>query len=223
MFGGQADIPLTIRTTIGGGRGYAGQHAQSLESIVAQFPGLKVVAPSNPYDLKGLLKAAIRDDNPVCVIEHQWVYLEKGVVPETEYTVPIGAAKVAREGKDITVVGISNMVNHSLKAADILEKEGVKVEVVDPRSLVPLDSKTIADSVKKTGRAVVVTQAPYTGGFASHISHEIQKAALKSLKAPIRIVSGYDVPPPMSFPLETENMPSPDRIARGIRETLRGK
>ena len=109
MFGGQADIPLTIRTTIGGGKGYAGQHAQSLESILTQFPGLKVVAPSNPYDLKGLLKAAIRDDNPVCVIEHQWVYLEKGVVPEEEYTVPIGAAKVAREGKDATVVGISNL------------------------------------------------------------------------------------------------------------------
>ena len=224
MFGGQADIPLTIRTTIGGGRGYAGQHAQSLESVLTQFPGLKVAIPSNAYDLKGLLKTAIRDDNPVCVIEHQWVYLEKSVVPEdAEILVPFGQAKVVRAGKDITVVAYSNMVNQSLKAAEILAKEGIQVEVVDPRTLVPLDSATIAGSVRKTGRAVVVTQAPYTGGFASHISHEIQKAALKSLKTPIRIISGYDIPPPMSFPLETENMPQPERIAREIRETLTGK
>ena len=222
MFGGQKDIPLTIRTTIGGGKGYAGQHAQSLESVLTQFPGLKVVTPSNAYDLKGLLKTAIRDDNPVVVIEHQWVYLEKAVVPEgVEYTIPLGQANIVREGNDITVVAYSNMVGRSLEAADLLEKEdGVKVEVVDPRSLVPLDVKTISGSVKKTGRAVVVTQAPYTGGFASHISHEIQRNSFRQMKCPVRIVSGYDVPPPMSFPLETENMPTPERIAKGIRETL---
>jgi len=222
MFGGQKDIPLTIRTTIGGGKGYAGQHAQSLESVLTQFPGLKVVTPSNAYELKGLLKTAIRDDNPVVVIEHQWVYLEKAVVPEgVEYTIPLGQANIVREGNDITVVAYSNMVGRSLEAAELLEKEdGVKVEVVDPRSLVPLDVKTISASVKKTGRVVVVTQAPYTGGFASHISHEIQKNSFKQMKCPVRIVSGYDVPPPMSFPLETENMPTPERIAKGIRETL---
>jgi 2-oxoisovalerate dehydrogenase E1 component len=220
MFGGQSDIPLTIRTTIGGGKGYAGQHAQSLESIVTQFPGLKVAIPSNPYDLKGLLKTAIRDDNPVCVIEHQWVYLEKNVVPEEEYTIPFGQANVVREGKDITVVAYSQMVNITKEAAELLTQEGIDVEIVDPRTLVPLDVETIAKSVKKTGRGVIVTQAPYTGGFASHISHEITRNCFSDMKCPVRIVSGYDVPPPMSHPLEVENMPNAERIARGIKEAL---
>ncbi len=223
MFGGQSTIPITIRTTIGGGKGYAGQHAQSLESIVTQFPGLKVAIPSNSYDMKGLLKTAIRDDNPVCFIEHQWVYLEKAVVPVgVDYTIPFGEANVVRDGKDITVVAYSNMVSRSLAAAEILEREdGVQVEIVDPRTLVPLDVKTIADSVNKTGRAVIITQAPYTGSFASHISHEITRSSFKNMKCPVRIISGYDVPPPMSHPLEVENMPSPERIARGIRDTLK--
>jgi len=220
MFGGQSDIPLTIRTTIGGGKGYAGQHAQSLESIVTQFPGLKVAIPSNPYDLKGLLKTAIRDDNPVCVIEHQWVYLEKSVVPEEEYTIPFGQANVVREGKGLTVVAYSQMVNVAKEAAGLLAKEGIDIEIVDPRTLVPLDVATIVKSVKKTGRVVVVTQAPYTGGFASHISHEITRSCFREMKCPVRIVSGYDVPPPMAHPLEVENMPNAERIARGVRETL---
>ena len=222
MFGGQSDIPLTIRTTIGGGKGYAGQHAQSLESIVTQFPGLKVAIPSNAYDMKGLLKTAIRDDNPVFFIEHQMVYLEKAVVPEGEdYTIPFGQAKVVKEGRDITVVAYSNMVGRSIKAAEMLEKEeDISVEIVDPRTLVPLDIKTISESVKKTGRAVVITQAPYTGGFASHISHEITLNCFKDMKCPVRIVSSYDVPPPMSHPLEVENMPDPERIARDLKETM---
>ncbi|KKK66348.1 hypothetical protein LCGC14_2965020, partial [marine sediment metagenome] len=222
MFGGQSDIPLTIRTTIGGGKGYAGQHAQSLESIVTQFPGLKVAIPSNAYDMKGLLKTAIRDDNPVFFIEHQMVYLEKAVVPEGEdYTIPFGQAKVVKEGSDITVVAYSNMVGRSIKAAEMLEKEeDISVEIVDPRTLVPLDIKTISESVKKTGRAVVITQAPYTGGFASHISHEITLNCFKDMKCPVRIVSSYDVPPPMSHPLEVENMPDPERIARDLKETM---
>lgn len=220
MFGGQSDIPLTIRTTIGGGKGYAGQHAQSLESIVTQFPGLKVAIPSNPYDLKGLLKTAIRDDNPVCVIEHQWVYLEKNVVPEEEYTIPFGQANVVREGKDITVVAYSQMVNITKEAAELLTQEGIDVEIVDPRTLVPLDVETITKSVKKTGRAMIVTQAPYTGGFSSHISHEITRKVFGDMECPVRIVSGYDVPPPMAHPLEVENMPNAERVARGIKETL---
>jgi pyruvate dehydrogenase E1 component beta subunit len=222
MFGGQSDIPLTIRTTIGGGKGYAGQHAQSLESIVTQFPGLKVAAPSNAYDLKGLLKTAIRDDNPVCFIEHQMVYLEKAVVPEGgDLLIPFGQGNVVREGSDITVVAYSNMVSRSLLAAEKLEKEeGLSVEIVDPRTLVPLDVKTISKSVKKTGRAVVITQAPYTGGYASHISHEITLNCFKEMKCPVRIISGYDVPPPMSHPLEVENMPDPERIALGVKETM---
>jgi 2-oxoisovalerate dehydrogenase E1 component len=221
MFGGQYSIPLVIRATIGGGKGYAGQHSQSLESVAAHFPGLKVVAASNSYDMKGLLKSAIRDDNPVFFIEHQWVYLEKAVVPLEEYTVPLGAANVVRPGGDITVVAYSNMVSRSVAAAEKLEKEdGISVEIVDPRTLVPLDIDLIAKSVKKTGRAMVVVQAPYTGGYASHISHEISRTCFDKLEAPVRIVSAYDVPPPMAYPLENENIPNVDRIARGIKEVL---
>ena len=224
MFGGQYCVPLTIRATIGGGKGYAGQHSQSLEAVATQFPGLKVAAPSNSYDMKGLLKTAIRDDNPVLFIEHQMVYLEKGVVPEKEdYTIPFGKARVAREGRDFTIVAYSNMVSRSLAAAGILEKEdGIQVEVVDPRTLVPLDVKTINESVNKTGRAAVVVQASYTGSFASHISHEITRGCFKNMKGPVRIVSSYDVTPPMSHTLEIENMPSPERIARSVREELKG-
>jgi pyruvate/2-oxoglutarate/acetoin dehydrogenase E1 component len=221
MFGGQYTIPLTIRTTVGGGKGYAGQHSQSLESVVAQFPGLKVAAPSNAYDMKGLLKTAIRDDNPVVFIEHQWVYLEKAVVPGEEYLIPFGEARIARRGKDITVIAYSHMVSRSLSAAEKLEKEdGIKVEIVDLRTLVPLDIKTIAGSVNSTGKAVVVTQSPYTGSFAAFISHEIARHCFKNMKAPVRIISSYDVPPPMSYSLEKENMPSVDRIAREIKEAV---
>lgn len=222
MFGGQYTVPLVIRATIGGGKGYAGQHSQSLESIITHFPGLKVVAPSNAYDMKGLLKTAIRDDNPVFFIEHQWVYLEKAVVPVgVDYTIPFGIANIVREGKDITIVAYSNMVSRSLQAAEKLEKEeGISVEIVDPRTLVPLDIDTISRSVQKTGYAVIVVQAPYTGGYASHISHEIYRTCFEKLKAPVRIVSGYDVPPPMAYTLENENIPNAERIARNVREVL---
>lgn len=223
MFGGQSSVPLTIRATVGGGKGYAGQHAQSLEAVIAHFPGIKVVMPSNAYDMKGLLKTAIRDNNPVFFIEHQWVYLEKAVVPEgVDYTVPLGQAKVVTEGNDITVIALSNMVSKTLQAAEILEKEdGIGVEVVDPRTLVPLDVDTLAKSVNKTGRAAIILQAYYTGSFASHISHEITGACFKNMKCPVRIISSYDITPPMAHPLENENMPSPERITRSIRELLK--
>jgi 2-oxoisovalerate dehydrogenase E1 component len=222
MFGGQSSVPLTIRATVGGGKGYAGQHAQSLEAVIAHFPGIKVVMPSNAYDMKGLLKTAIRDDNPVFFIEHQMVYLQKDVVPAgEEYTIPLGKARVLREGRDITVIALSNMVSRTLEAADVLEREeGVQVEVIDPRTLVPLDVATMADSVNKTGRAVVVLQAYYTGSFASHISHELYRSCFDKMKCPIRIVSSYDITPPMAHALETENMPSTERIVRSVLETL---
>jgi len=222
MFGGKACIPLVVRTTIGGGKGYAGQHSQSLEAIVTHIPGMKVVMPSTAYDVKGLLKTAIRDDNPVFFIEHQMLYTDRGKVPENEdYTIPFGQARKATEGKDLTVVAYSNIVKNVLEAAEILEKEdGVAVEVIDPRTLVPLDVKTITESVNKTGRAVVVNQAPYTGSFASHISHEIQAYSFKNLKAPVKLVTAYDVPPPMARTLENENIPTVQRIVKGMRETL---
>lgn len=222
MFGGKMKIPLVIRTTIGGGKGYAGQHSQSLESIVTHIPGVKVVIPSTAYDVKGLLKRAIRDDNPVAFIEHQMLYVDRGRVPEDEeYTIPFGQARIAREGKDITVVTYSNMVKNVLTSAEVLEQEdGISVEVVDPRTLVPLDEKTIIESAQKTGRAVIVNQAPYTGSFASHISHTIQTGAFHSLEGPVRIVAAYDIPPPMSPVLENENIPSVERILKAIREAL---
>ncbi len=221
MFGGQYSIPMVIRATIGGGKGYAGQHSQSLESVPAHFPGIKVIAPSNAYDMKGLLKSAIREDNPVFFIEHQWVYLEKAVVPLEEYTVPIGVAKVVREGTDMTVVCYSNMVPRVLAAAQRLQAEdGIDIEVVDPRTLVPLDIDLISRSVKKTGRAMIVVQAVYTGGYASHISHEIARTSFGSLAAPVKILSAYDVPPPMAYPLEVENIPSVEKIVRVIKEEL---
>lgn len=221
MFGGQYSIPMVIRATIGGGKGYAGQHSQSLESVPAHFPGIKVIAPSNAYDMKGLLKSAIREDNPVFFIEHQWVYLEKAVVPLEEYTIPIGVGRVARPGSDLTVVCYSNMVPRVMAAAQKLQDEdGISIEVVDPRTLVPLDIELISKSVQKTGRAMIVVQAVYTGGYASHISHEITRTSFSSLEAPVKILSAYDVPPPMAYPLEVENIPSVDKIVRVVKEQL---
>jgi len=222
MFGGKMKIPLVIRTMIGGGTGYAGQHSQSLESIVSQIPGIKVVIPSNAYDLKGLLKTAIRDDNVVVFIEHQMIYTEKGVVPENvEYIIPFGKARRVQEGTDITIIAYSSMVSKALEASKILEKEdGLSVEIIDPRTLVPLDVESISNSVKKTGRAVVVVQAPYTGSYASHIAYEIHVNAFRSLKAPVKIIAAYDVPPPMAHTLEIENIPGVTHILRGVREVM---
>ncbi len=218
MFGGKAKLPAVIRTTIGGGKGYAGQHSQSLEAIVTQVPGLKVVAPATPYDCKGLLKASIRDDNPIIFIEHQHCYTDKGEVPEGDYTIPLGVANVAREGTDVTVVAYSYMLLRALEAAEALAEEGISVEVVDPRTLIPLDEETISASVNKTGRALIVQQAPYTGCFGEHIAHRIVDCCWDALEAPVRIVAAHDVPPPMAAPLEDENIPSVEKIAAGVRE-----
>ena len=214
MFGGKAKLPMVVRTAVGGGRGYAGQHSQSLEAMLTQVPGLKVIAPSTPYDAKGLLKTAIRDDNPVIFIEHQLLYTEKGVVPEGEYTVPIGEAVVRREGKDITIVAYLKMAQVALEAAELLAAEGIEAEVVDPRTLIPLDVETIGASVKKTGRLLVVCQAPKTGCFGEHIAYRAQEIAFSSLKGPAQIVAAYDIPPPMAHTLESENFPSPEKVAR---------
>jgi len=220
MFGGKATLPAVIRTTIGGGRGYAGQHSQSLEAIVTQVPGLKVVAPAFAGDVKGLLKAAIRDDNPVIFIEHQHCYTEKGEVPEEDYTIPLGVANVIREGSDATVIAYSYMLLRALEAAELLAGEGIEVEVVDPRTLIPLDEDTIAASVSKTGRALIVQQAPYIGCFGEHIAHRVMERCWGDLKVPVRIVAAHDVPPPMAAPLEEENIPSVEKIAARVRDLV---
>ncbi|HCU36466.1 MAG TPA: pyruvate dehydrogenase [Armatimonadetes bacterium] len=220
MFGGKATLPMVIRTSVGGGKGYAGQHSQSLEAVVTMFPGLKVVAPSSGYDLKGLLKSAIRDDNPVIFIEHQHVYTSKDAVPEEEYTIPLGEGKIWREGSDITVVAYSHMRLVAEEAAAMAEEQGISVELIDPRTLIPLDEKMIADSVRKTGHLLIVQQAPATGCFGEHIAFKVQEACFEALKRPVRIVAAYDVPPPMAAPLEEENIPSPEKVLRNIKEVL---
>jgi 2-oxoisovalerate dehydrogenase E1 component len=220
MFGGKATIPMVIRTTIGGGRGYAGQHSQSLEAVATMFPGLKVVAPATAYDVKGLLKGSIRDDNPVVFIEHQLLYTEKGVVPEEEYTVPLGKAAVYREGKDLTIVAYSYMTKVALEAAELLEHDGISAEVVDLRTLVPLDVETLIDSARKTGRVLCLSQAPKTGCYAEHIASEIQARSLDALKAPIGILAAKEVPPPMSQVLEQANLPNAESAAEAARALL---
>ena len=222
MFGGKATIPAVIRTTVGGGKGYAGQHSQSLEASLTQVPGLKVVMPSTAYDVKGLLKASIRDNDPVIFIEHQTLYTEKGQVPEEDYVVPIGKAAVRREGTDLTLVSYSYLALRAAEAAERLEKEeGISVEVIDPRTLIPLDSDTIAESVKKTGRLAVTTQAPVTGSFAETIIYETQQKAFSAMKCPAEIIGARNVPPPMAQTLEQDNIPSVERIMDSIRKMVK--
>jgi pyruvate dehydrogenase E1 component beta subunit len=186
------------------------------------FPGLKVVAPWSAYDAKGLLKSAIRDDNPVIFIEHQLLYTEKGPVPEEEYTVPLGKAAVVRPGDDVTVATYSRSVSLALEAAETLAKDGVETEVIDLRTLIPLDLDTVLASVRKTGRLVLVTQAPLTGSYPQHVAYMVQANAWSSLTGPIRIVAAHDVPPPMAATLEMENLPSPGKIANAVAAAIGG-
>lgn len=182
---------------------------------------MKVVAPFSAYDVKGLLKTAIRDDNPVFFIEHQHLYVEKDVVPEEEYTIPLGKGTVRREGTDITLVSYSHQLKACIEAAEILEKEdGVKVEIIDPRTLVPLDVELIVSSIQKTGRGMVVVQAPGRGSYAEHIIRVVQESAFDHLKAPLKLVSAHEVPPPMAQPLEQENIPNAGKIVKSAREML---
>lgn len=223
MFGGQVEVPLTIRTTLGGGRSSAAQHSQSLHAIICHVPGIKVVVPGTHEDAKGLLKAAIRDNNPVMVFEHKMMYNKKGFIPEGEYVTPLGQAAVRREGKDLTIVAISSMVYESMALAEELSaKEGIEIEVVDPRTLVPLDEETIINSVRKTGRLVVADEGHETCGFAAEIIRRVVKVggAFDYLDAPIEVVGTRDVPVPFSPPLENYVIPSKARIEEAVRKVL---
>jgi len=220
MSGGMLKVPLVIRTQGGGGRGNAAQHSQSLEAWFVHIPGLKVVMPSTPYDAKGLLKAAIRDDNPVLFIEHKLLYATTGPVPEEEYLLPIGVADVKKQGGDVTVVATSRMVLLALEAAKRLEEEGISVEVVDPRTLKPLDISTIAESVKKTGRVVVVVEGHKTCGFASELAVRIMEEAFDYLDAPIQVVAGKDVPLPYAENLERAVIPQVEDIISAVKSVL---
>jgi pyruvate/2-oxoglutarate/acetoin dehydrogenase E1 component len=220
MFGGNIKVPLTIRTSIGGLRRAAAQHSQNLEAFFVHVPGLKVVIPSSPYCAKGLLKTAIRDDNPVMFFEHQQLLRIKGPVPEEEYTIPLGKANVLREGKDVTVVATSLMVTKAMNAAQELEKKGIQAEVIDPQTLKPLDKKTIFDSVQKTGRLLIVHQACKTGGFGAEIAAMVAEEGFEFLIGPIRRLGALDVPVPFSPKLEDHVLPNEQKIVKEVMEMV---
>jgi len=221
MFGGKVTVPMVIRMTGGSGTGAAAQHSQSLESLLIHIPGIKVVNPSTPYDAKGLLISSIRDPNPVCFVEHKQLYKTKGEVPEGEYTIPIGVADVKRKGSDITVVAGNIMVPRTMAAAQKLAQEGIEVEVVDPRTLRPLDEETITNSVRKTGRLLVVHEACQTGGWAGEVIACVASSrAFDYLDAPMRRLAGADVPIPYNRNLELAAVPQEQDIEREIRRIV---
>lgn len=224
MFGGNAAVPLVLRTPAGSGTGGSAQHSQSLENWFVHIPGLKVVMPSTPYDAKGLLIASIRDNNPVIYIEHKLLYKMKGHVPEESYTIPLGSAEVKREGRDMTIVATSIMVNRSLEAAEQLSGEGIEVEVIDPRTLKPLDKDTIIKSVTKTGRLLIVHEAAKTGGFGSELSAIIAESeAFGYLDAPIIRLAGRDIPIPYNRTLEYHTVPQVENIVKKARDLVKVK
>lgn len=220
MFGGKSIVPLVLRTEGGAGRGIAAQHSQSLEAIWTHFPGLYVVMPATPYDAKGLLKAAIREDNLVMFIEHKMLYGEKGPVPEQEYIIPLCVADVKRAGKDVTVITYSRMVLRALEAAEQLAQEGIDVEVVDLRTLKPLDTEAIVQSVQKTGRVVIVSEGYKNTGFNAELLATVNDLAFDYLDAPIMRVASADVPVPASPALEEHAIPQPRDIVAAIRKVL---
>ncbi len=221
MFGGKAKVPMVVRTPAGAGRGNAAQHMQSLEAWFCHVPGLKVVMPATPYDAKGLLKSAIRDDNPVIMIEHKLLYATKGDVPALEYTIPLGRADVKRRGNRLTLIATARMVLLALEAAEQLASEGISIEVIDPRTLVPLDIQTIVESVKRTHLAAVVHEAPVRAGYGAEIVAEIQEQAFDWLDGPVVRICGENVPIPFSRSLERLAIPDASRIAASIRQILR--
>lgn len=222
MFGGKAKVPMVVRAPSGSGTGAAAQHSQSLEAWLAHVPGLKVVQPSTAYDAKGLLRAAIEDDNPVIFYEHKLLYGTKSDVPEEGYTIPLGKADVKRSGADLTVVATSIMVHKALTAAEILNSDGIDIEVIDPRTLVPLDIDTLVESVKKTGRLLVVHEAVKRGGYGAEIvSTVIESDAFDYLDAPIIRLGGKAIPIPQNPELEKRAIPQVEDIVEAARNIMR--
>jgi pyruvate/2-oxoglutarate/acetoin dehydrogenase E1 component len=222
LSGGKVRVPLVVRTQGGVGFRNSSQHSQSLENWFVNVPGLVVVMPSTPYDAKGLLKAAIRDDNPVIIIEHKAVYRNKGPVPEDDYIVPLGVAEVKRAGRDLTIVATSWMVLHALAAADELAREGIECEVIDPRTLYPLDEKTVVDSVARTGRCLVVTEAPAAGGWSGEVASVVQEACWGRLKRPVRRLCGRRTGIPYDKDLERAVVPGAADVSREARALVKG-
>jgi pyruvate dehydrogenase E1 component beta subunit len=221
MYGGNVSIPLVMRTPGGSGTGAAAQHSQSLENWTAHIPGLIVIQPSTAYDAKGLLHSAIANNNPVMFYEHKLCYRTKGDVPEGKYFIPIGVADIKRQGKDISVIATSYMVHKALEAAEILAKEGIDIEIVDPRTLVPLDKKTIVDSVKKTGRALIVTEAVKRSGFSSELAAVIsEEESFDYLDHPVVRLAGAETPIPYEPNLEKLAVPQVNDIVEACRKIM---
>lgn len=223
MFGGKAEVPVTIRTTHGAGFRAAAQHSQSLYALFTSIPGIKVVVPSNPYDAKGLLLAAIEDNDPVIFFEDKTLYNMKGEVPEGYYTVPLGKADVKREGTDLTIVAIGKQVNTALTAADQLSHKGIDVEVVDPRSLSPFDEETILSSVEKTNRLIVIDEANPRCSIATDIAALVADKGFDMLDAPIKRITAPHTPVPFSPPLEDIYLPTPQKVIEVVSELLGDK
>ena len=222
MTGGQVAVPMVLHTVLGAGRRGAAQHSQSLHAWFAHIPGLYVVAPSTPYDTKGLLKSAIRYDGPVIFYDDKMMYRTKGPVPEEEYLIPLGVAEVKREGTDVTVVATSSMVSVALEAADLLSREGISLEVVDPRTIKPLDVDTILASVQKTHRALVVDEGHRSFGITAEIAAEIADRAFDYLDAPVKRYGAMDVPVPFSPALEDATIPNVDGVVALVRGLMEG-
>jgi pyruvate dehydrogenase E1 component beta subunit len=220
MSGGQIRCPMVMRGPSGAAAQVAAQHSQAFESWFVNIPGLVVVMPSTPKDAKGLLKSAIRDDNPVIFMENEVLYNLRGEVPEEEFTIPLGLAEVKREGKDVTIVAWSRSTQFALQAADVLAKDGIEAEVVDPRTLRPLDESLIFDSVRKTNRCVVVEEGWRYAGFGAEIADRVQRECFDSLDAPVIRVTAADVPMPYSRMLEKAFLPQPEKVVAAVHEVL---
>ncbi len=220
MSGGQVSLPLVIRSPAGKWGSFAAQHSQTFDAWFMNVPGLKVAVPATPYDAKGLLKTAIRDDNPVLFVERKLLYPMSGPVPEEEYLVPFGEAKIHREGGDVTIVAIGRMLSLTLKASEMLENEGIKATVLDPRTLVPLDKKTIFECVRKTHRLVIVEEGHKTGGVGGEIAALVSEEILDEMDAPIRRVAALDCPIPYNATLEDYIFPNEQNIVEAVRHVV---
>lgn len=222
MYGGKANVPLVMRTAAGSGTGAAAQHSQSLENWMAHIPGLKVIQPTTPYDAKGLLHAAIKDNNPVMFYEHKLLYQTEGVVPAESYTIPIGVADVKRVGNDVTIIATGIMVSKSLAAAEIVKEKGISVEVIDPRTLVPLDKETLLTSVEKTNRVIITTEAVKNSGFSGELVSIIAESKISlKLKAPIVRLGGEFVPMPAQKTLEAHAIPQIDSLVQAVEQLMK--
>jgi len=220
LSGGQITIPLTIRAAQGGGVGFGAQHSQCCETWFMHAPGLKVVVPSTPADVLGLLKTAIRDDNPVVFLEHKGQYAEKGEVPDGEHLVPFGVANVVRQGRDVTIVAVQRMIGVAMKAAQELEAQGISCEIIDPRTLVPLDMATITESVKKTGRLITVEEAVHAGGWGAEVATQIADETIWYLESPIVRITIKSGLIPFSGPLEDYVTPSKDDVIAAVQRVM---